>query len=118
MVLNRKIGTLFATGGSVHVFMTTRKVYKRLSNCMWTFMTTSLEEFITRTLLGRPKRTLGQKLNKCEERRAGRLEIQILCYEERSTDVRALTGKREKGGLAQEEPLRGVVEECLASQLT
>jgi hypothetical protein len=38
-------------------------VYKRLSNCMWTFMTTSLEELITRTLLGRPKRTLGKKLN-------------------------------------------------------
>ncbi len=49
---------------------------------------------------------------------AGRLEIQILCYEESSTDVRALTGKREKGGLDQEEPLGGVVEECLASQLT
>ncbi len=51
-------------------------------------------------------------------RGAGRLEIQILCYEERPTDVRALTGKREKGALAQEEPLGGVVEECLASQLT
>ncbi len=49
---------------------------------------------------------------------AGRLEIQILCNEERPTDVRVLTGKREKGGLAQEEPLGGVVEECLASQLT
>jgi hypothetical protein len=122
MVLNRKIGTLFATGGSVHVFMTTRKVYKRLSNCMWTFMTTSLEELITRVLLGRPKRTLGQKLNifrtSVKKDGAGRLEIQILCYEERPTDVRALTGKREKGGLAQEEPLGGVVEECLASQLT
>ena len=104
------------------MFMTTKKVYKRLSNCMWTFMTTSLEEFITRTLLGRPKRTLGQKLNifrtSVKKDGAGRLEIQILCYEERSTDVRALTGKREKGGLAQEEPLGGVVEECLASQLT
>jgi hypothetical protein len=43
--------------------MTTKKVYKRLSNCMWTFMTTSVEELITRVLLGRPKRTLGQKLN-------------------------------------------------------
>jgi hypothetical protein len=100
--------------------MTTRKVYKRLSNCMWTF--TSLEEFITRTLLGRPKRTLGQKLNifrtSVKKDGAGRLEIQILCYEERPTDVRVLTGKREKGGLAQEEPLGGVVEERLASQLT
>jgi hypothetical protein len=63
MVLNRKIGKLFATGGSVYVYMTTRKLYKRLSNCMWTFTTTSLEEFITRDPLGRPKRTLGQKLN-------------------------------------------------------
>ncbi len=109
MVLNRKIGTLFATGGSVHVFMTTTKVYKRLSNCMWTFMTTSLEELITRVLLGRPKRTLGQKLNifrtSVKKDGAGRLEIQIICYEERTTDVRVLTGKREKGGLAQEEPL-------------
>ena len=97
------------------MFMTTRKVYKRLSNCMWTFMATSLEELITRDLLG-------QKLNifrtSVKKDGAGRLEIQILCYEERSTDVRALTGKREKGGLAQEEPLGGVVEECLASQLT
>jgi hypothetical protein len=99
-----------------------KKVYKRLSNCMWTFMTTSLEELITRVLLGRPKRTLGQKLNifrtSVKKDGAGRLEIQILCYEERPTDVRVLTGKREKGGLAQEEPLGGVVEECLASQLT
>jgi len=104
------------------VFMTTTKMYKRLSNCMWTFMTTSLEELITRVLLGRPKRTLGQKLNifrtSVKKDGAGRLEIQILCYEERPTDVRVLTGKREKGGLAQEEPLGGVVEECLASQLT
>ncbi len=63
MVLNRKIGKLFANGGSVYVFMTTRKLYKRLSNCMWSFTTTSLEEFIARDPTGRPKRTLGQKLN-------------------------------------------------------
>jgi hypothetical protein len=48
MVLNRKIGTLFATGGSVHVFMTTKKVYKRLSNCMWTLLASTLQELITR----------------------------------------------------------------------
>jgi hypothetical protein len=96
MVLNRKIGTLFATGGSDHVFMTTRKVYKRLSNCMWTFMATSLEELITRDLLG-------QKLNifrtSVKKYCAGRLEIQKLCYEERSTDVRALTRERKEDWL-------------------
>ncbi len=63
LVLNRKIDKLFAIGRSVDVFMTTRKVYKRLSNCMWTFTTTSLEELITKDPPGRPKRTLGQKLN-------------------------------------------------------
>ncbi len=35
---------------------------------------------------------------------AGKLDIQILCYEERSIYVRALTGKEEYAGLAQEEP--------------
>ena len=63
------------------MFMTTKKVYKRLSNCMWTFMTTSVEELITRVLLGRPKRTLGQKLNifrtSVKKDGAGRLGIQI-----------------------------------------
>jgi hypothetical protein len=44
----------------------------------------------------------------CEERGAGGLEIQILCYEERSIDVRALTGKEEDAGLAEEEPPGGV----------
>ncbi len=34
---------------------------------------------------------------------AGKLDIQILCYEERSIYVRALTGKEEDAGLAQEE---------------
>jgi hypothetical protein len=63
MGLNRKIGKLFATGGSVDVFMTTRKVYKRLSESMWTFLAASLEELITRNPPGRPKRTLGQRLN-------------------------------------------------------
>ena len=89
---------------------------------MWPFLVASLEELITRDPWGRPKPTLGQKLNifrtSVKKDGAGRLEIQILCYEERPTDVRVLTGKREKGGLAQEEPLGGVVEECLASQLT
>jgi hypothetical protein len=46
------------------------------------------------------------------------LEMQILCYEERSVYVRTLTGKAEDPGLAQGEPLGGVGEEGLASQLT
>ncbi len=57
------------------------------------------------------KRTLGQKehlQDNCEERGAGGLEIQILHYEEMSIDVRALTGKEEGAGLAQEEPPGGV----------
>jgi hypothetical protein len=45
------------------VFMTTRIVYKRLSDCMWTFLAASLEELITRDPPGRPMRTLVQKLN-------------------------------------------------------
>ncbi len=49
---------------------------------------------------------------------AGGLVRQILCYEERSISVRTFTGKEEDTGLAQEEPLGGVGEEDLASQLT
>ncbi len=81
------------------MFMTTRKVYKRLRDCMWTFMTTNLEELITRDPPGRPMRTLVQKLNifmtTVSKDVAGGLAIQILCYEERSIYVRALTGKEE-----------------------
>ncbi len=47
-VLKRKIGILFATGRSADVFTTTRKVYKRLSDCMWTFLAVSLEELIAK----------------------------------------------------------------------
>jgi hypothetical protein len=50
MVLKRKFGKkIFAIGGSVEVFMIARKVYKRLRDCMWTFLAASLEELITRT---------------------------------------------------------------------
>jgi hypothetical protein len=44
--------------------MTIRKVYKRLSDCMWTFLAASLEKLITKDPLGRPMR-----LDNCEERR-------------------------------------------------
>jgi hypothetical protein len=69
------------------VFMTTRKVYKRLSNFMWTFLAASLEELITRDPPDRPMRALVQKLNifmtTVSKDVAGGLAIQILCYEER-----------------------------------
>ncbi len=90
------------------MFMTTRKVYKRLSNFMWPFLAASLEELITRDPPGRPMRALVQKLNifrtTVSKDVAGGLAIQILCYEERSICVRALTGKEEDAELAQEEP--------------
>jgi hypothetical protein len=121
-VLKRKIGKLFATRGSADVLITRRKVYKKLSDCMWTFLASTLQELITWNPWGRPKPTLGQKLNifRTTVRKdvAGGLEIQILCYEERSIYVRAFTGKEEDSGLAQEVPLGGVGEEGLASQLT
>jgi hypothetical protein len=54
---------------------------------MWPFLVASLEERITRDPWGRPKPTLGQKLNifRTTVRKdvAGGLERQILCYEER-----------------------------------
>ena len=54
---------------------------------MCPFLVASLEELITRDPCGRPKPTLGQKLNifRTTVRKdvAGGLEIQILCYEER-----------------------------------
>ncbi len=104
------------------MFMTAKKVYKRLSNCMWTLLASTLQELITRDPWGRPKPTLGQKLNifRTTVRKdvAGGLERQILCYEKRSVSVRTFTGKEEDTGLAQEVPLGGVGEEGLASQLT
>jgi hypothetical protein len=104
------------------VLIARRKVYKRLSDCMWTFLASTLQELITRDPWGRPKPTLGQKLNifRTTVRKdvAGGLDKQILCYEERSIYVRAFTGKEEVAGLAQEVPLGGVGEEGLASQLT
>ncbi len=90
------------------MFKTTRKVFKRLSNFMWPFLAASLQELITRDPPGRPMRALVQKLNifrtTVSKDVAGGLAIQILCYEERSICVRALTGKEEDAGLAQEEP--------------
>jgi hypothetical protein len=51
---------------------------------MWPFLVASLEELITRDPWGRPKPTLGQKLNifRTTVRKdvAGGLERQILCY--------------------------------------
>ncbi len=46
-VLKRKIGELFATGGSADVLIARRKVYKMLSDCMWTFRASTLQELIT-----------------------------------------------------------------------
>ncbi len=40
--------------------MTIRKLYKRLSDCMCTFLAASLEELITRDPQSRPMRTLVQ----------------------------------------------------------
>ena len=69
------------------MFMTIRRYNKRLSVWMWAFLAASLEELITRDPWGRPKPTLGQKLNifRTTVRKdvAGGLERQILCYEER-----------------------------------
>jgi hypothetical protein len=62
-LLKRKIGELFTSGGSADVFIITRKVYKRLSYCMWTFLAASLEELITRDPPGRPMKTLVHKVN-------------------------------------------------------
>ncbi len=53
-VLKRKIGELFATVGSADVLIARRKVYKRLSDCMWTFLASTLRELITRDPWGRP----------------------------------------------------------------
>ena len=75
---------------------------------MGPFLAASLEELITMDPPGRPMRALVQKLNifrtTVSKDVAGGLAIQILCYEERSICVRALTGKEEDAGLAQEEP--------------
>jgi hypothetical protein len=69
----RKIGDLLATGGSADVFMTTRKVYKRLCDFMWTFLAASLEELITRDPPGQAHEDLGAEAEhfqgNCEERR-------------------------------------------------
>ncbi len=55
---------------------------------MWTFLAASLEKLITRDPLGRPMRTLVQKLNifRTTVRKDGAsgLEIHILCYEGQS----------------------------------
>jgi hypothetical protein len=80
------------------VFMT-KKVYKELSDCLWTFLATSLEELITRDHPGRPMRTLVQKLNifrsTVRKDGAGGLETQILCYKERLVYVIAFPGKEQ-----------------------
>jgi hypothetical protein len=121
-VLKRKIGELFASGGSADVFMTIKKVYKRLSKCMLTFLAASLEKLITRDPRAGPwgpwcrswafsgqlwGKTVQENLRYTSNvRRRGQLS------------VRALTGKAEDAGLAQEESLGCVGEEGLASQLT
>ncbi len=46
-VLKRKIGELLAIGGSADVLIARRKVYKRLSDFMWTFLASTLQELIT-----------------------------------------------------------------------
>ncbi len=70
--LKRKIGELFATGESADVFMTIRKVCKRLSNCMWTFLAASLEKLIPKD----PHEDLGAEAEhfqgNCEERHCWR----------------------------------------------
>ncbi len=77
---------------------------------MGPFLAASLEEVITMDPPGRPMRALEQKRNifriTVSKEVAGGLDIhvQILCYQERSICVRALTGKEEDAGLAQEEP--------------
>ncbi len=75
---------------------------------MGPFLAASLEELITMDPPGRPMRALVQKRNifriTVSKEVAGGLDIQILCYEERSIYVRALTGKEEDAELAQEEP--------------
>ncbi len=58
--LKMMVGKLFATGGSADVFMTTRIVYKRLSDCMWTFLAASLEELITRDPRAGPRGPWGR----------------------------------------------------------
>ncbi len=45
------------------MFMTIRRLYKRLSDWMWAFHATSLEELITRDPPCRPMRTMVQKRN-------------------------------------------------------
>ncbi len=57
------------------MFMTIRKVFKRLSYCMWTFLAASLEKLIPRDPQGRPM-DLGAEAEhfqgNCEERRCRR----------------------------------------------
>ncbi len=45
------------------MFITIRRVIKRLSDCMWTILAASLEELIPRDPPGRPMRTLVQNRN-------------------------------------------------------
>jgi hypothetical protein len=58
--------------------MTIRRVYQRLSDCMWTFLAVSLEELITRDPPGQAHFQVN-----CEENVAGGLERQnlMLCGE-------------------------------------
>ena len=83
-------------------------MHKKRSDCILIFLAASPEELITMDPPGRPMRALVQKRNifriTVSKEVAGGLDIQILCYEERSICVRALTGKEEDAGLAQEEP--------------
>ena len=96
------------------MFMTTKKVYKRLSNCMWTLLASTLQELITRDPWGRPKPTLGQKLNffRTTVRKdiAGGLERQnLMLWGE--VNLCQITHRQGRGRrLAQEEPLEGVGE--------
>jgi hypothetical protein len=79
---------------------------------MWPFLAASLKELITRDPLGRPMRALVQKLNifgtTVSKDVAGGLAIQILCYEERSICVRALTARKRALDWLKKNPLGGV----------
>ncbi len=92
--------------------MTIRKVYKRLSDRMWTSLAASLEELITKDPPGRPMRTLVQKRNifRSTVRKdiAGALEIQILCYEERSVFCQST----HRGGRGRRTGSRGTPWRC------
>jgi hypothetical protein len=103
--------------------MTTRKVYKRLSNFMWPFLAASLEELITRDPPGGPMMALVQKLNifrtTVSKDVAGVLAIQILCYELRGRFMSEHSQARKRThDWLKKNPLGNVGEEGLASQLT